>query len=130
MPGSARLFGPWYLEMFTKTTWYTVPLIWLPIAGYLLRQSVAQQLAGGVGLATTLSRTGACFLVGNFVWTVSLRSPVPAADLRTELMHLYPHRSLNTRCTASCSTSTLTSRTDLSSSCSISSSMASTTTFR
>ncbi|GAA5970113.1 hypothetical protein JCM8115_001245 [Rhodotorula mucilaginosa] len=70
MPGSVRLFGPWYLEMFTKTTWFTVPLIWLPIAGYILRQSVAQQLASGVGLTTALSRSGACFLFGNFVWTI------------------------------------------------------------
>jgi 4-hydroxysphinganine ceramide fatty acyl 2-hydroxylase len=75
MPGSVRLFGPWYLEMFTKTTWFTVPLIWLPIAGYILRQSVAQQLASGVGLTTALSRSGACFLFGNFVWTVRLALP-------------------------------------------------------
>ena len=82
MPGSVRLFGPWYLEMFTKTTWFTVPLIWLPIAGYILRQSVAQQLASGVGLTTALSRSGACFLFGNFVWTVSLPPCPPLCFLQ------------------------------------------------
>ncbi|BGP43104.1 fatty acid alpha-hydroxylase [Rhodotorula kratochvilovae] len=70
LPRPARLFGPWYLEVFTMTSWYVVPLIWLPITAYILRQSVVQQLAVGVSLGTTVARTGACFLFGNFVWTL------------------------------------------------------------
>lgn len=26
-----RLFGPWYLEMCTKTPWWVVPLFWIPV---------------------------------------------------------------------------------------------------
>ncbi|CCA71829.1 related to fatty acid hydroxylase [Serendipita indica DSM 11827] len=39
---SARLFGPEYLEIFTKTKWYVVPLVWLPISFYLLLRSGLQ----------------------------------------------------------------------------------------
>lgn len=38
----ARLFGPWYLEMFTRTPWYVVPIIWLPISIALFCRSAYQ----------------------------------------------------------------------------------------
>uniref|UniRef100_A0A1B0DCY9 Fatty acid hydroxylase domain-containing protein n=1 Tax=Phlebotomus papatasi TaxID=29031 RepID=A0A1B0DCY9_PHLPP len=31
-----RLFGPWYLEMCTKTPWYIVPIFWIPVIIYLV----------------------------------------------------------------------------------------------
>ncbi|KAK4704520.1 hypothetical protein P7C70_g1687, partial [Phenoliferia sp. Uapishka_3] len=68
LPGSAQLFGPWYLEMFTRTPWYMVPIFWMPIAIYLFYSSVQQQ--PGVELATAVGRSGACFLLGNFIWTI------------------------------------------------------------
>lgn len=51
-PGSAQLFGNTFLELLSKTPWYAVPIIWLPLivsaffysgsklAGYTLRSSV------------------------------------------------------------------------------------------
>jgi 4-hydroxysphinganine ceramide fatty acyl 2-hydroxylase len=92
---SAQLFGPWYLEMFTLTAWYVVPLFWAPIASFLFLRSAAQ-FAGPVpevsdiffnfdalpgriaGLPGTLGAipiecyytTFACFLAGNFIWTL------------------------------------------------------------
>ncbi|UZJ53459.1 hypothetical protein CBS101457_002779 [Exobasidium rhododendri] len=38
----AQLFGPWYLEMFTRTNWYVVPIVWLPIAIGLFFRSAYQ----------------------------------------------------------------------------------------
>ena len=38
----ARLFGPWYLEMFTRTSWYVVPIVWLPISFALFLRSAYQ----------------------------------------------------------------------------------------
>jgi len=35
----AKLFDSWYLEMLTKTPWFLVPIIWLPVAFYFLLQS-------------------------------------------------------------------------------------------
>ncbi|GAA6043520.1 hypothetical protein JCM8097_002256 [Rhodosporidiobolus ruineniae] len=71
LPRPARLFGPWYLEIFTMTSWYVVPLIWLPVTAYIFRQSILQQTVDrGLALSTALSRTGACFLVGNVIWTL------------------------------------------------------------
>ncbi|KPV71583.1 uncharacterized protein RHOBADRAFT_65810 [Rhodotorula graminis WP1] len=70
LPRPARLFGPAYLEVFTMTSWYVVPLIWLPITAWILRCSIVQQFALGVSVPQTIARTGACFLFGNFVWTL------------------------------------------------------------
>lgn len=39
---SARLFGPDILEMFTRTVWYVVPMVWLPIAINLFVRSMLQ----------------------------------------------------------------------------------------
>ncbi|GAA5996777.1 hypothetical protein JCM5350_007784 [Sporobolomyces pararoseus] len=70
LPRPARLFGPSYLEVFTMTAWYVVPIIWVPITLYILRQSIVQQLAKGLSLTVALQRTGICFAVGNVIWTI------------------------------------------------------------
>lgn len=86
---SARLFGPWYLEMFTKTKWYVVPMLWLPIAAYLFARSAMQftrplppatfnnfastipSLKDLLAVSTSAwSVTLASFFLGNFVWTL------------------------------------------------------------
>ncbi|KAI0065255.1 fatty acid-2 hydroxylase [Artomyces pyxidatus] len=83
---SARMFGPSYLEVFTKTSWYVVPIIWLPIATYLGLRSVFQ--FSGIPLPSikvnpslpvqfllslpndAFVKTALCFLFGNLVWTI------------------------------------------------------------
>ncbi|PSR78599.1 hypothetical protein PHLCEN_2v7346 [Hermanssonia centrifuga] len=87
---SARLFGPSYLEVFTKTSWYVVPTLWLPIAVYLYVRSTLQFTLGNNALPlfsndpvaplrlllvtsipySTFALTTACFLFGNLVWTI------------------------------------------------------------
>ncbi|KAM0748640.1 fatty acid-2 hydroxylase [Meredithblackwellia eburnea MCA 4105] len=69
LPHPARLFGPWYLEMFTVTPWYMVPLIWLPITFYLVYRSLVDQSLD-VGWSMRLTRTGICFALGNLIWTL------------------------------------------------------------
>jgi len=66
----ARLFGPWYLEMFTRTSWYVVPLVWLPIATLIGIRSVQQHLENGDELQIGLAKTLGCFLLGNLIWTI------------------------------------------------------------
>ncbi|KAI0340407.1 oxidoreductase [Trametopsis cervina] len=86
---SAPMFGPPYLEVFTKTSWYVVPTIWLPITGYLLVRSLLQFTLGNNALPpftvnpsaplqlllstpityAALARSLPCFLFGNLVWT-------------------------------------------------------------
>ncbi|KAK4052593.1 fatty acid alpha-hydroxylase [Microbotryomycetes sp. JL221] len=68
LPQPCRLFGPAYLEMFTRTPWYVVPIVWAPITAYLFYLSLYQQV--NVDLGTALSRTMICFFIGNFIWTV------------------------------------------------------------
>ncbi|CCO29530.1 hypothetical protein BN14_03544 [Rhizoctonia solani AG-1 IB] len=55
---SARLFGPDYLEVFTKTAWYVIPIIWIPIASALFVRAAMQFSApGSVPPLTTTART-------------------------------------------------------------------------
>ncbi|KAI0938568.1 hypothetical protein AcV5_000217 [Taiwanofungus camphoratus] len=90
VPESPRLFGPDYLEIFSRTAWYVVPTIWLPIAGYLYIRSLVQFTLGNnslplftvnpyaplkllvsVGIpVSSIAKTSACFVLGNFVWTI------------------------------------------------------------
>lgn len=84
---SARLFGPSFLEAFTRTNWYVVPIFWTPITLFLVYLSLLQFtdnsiLAGDVlqfPLAldrlptpsiSACYKTTACFLLGNFIWTL------------------------------------------------------------
>ncbi|KAG8681508.1 fatty acid alpha-hydroxylase, partial [Ceratobasidium sp. 395] len=59
---SARLFGPDYLEIFTRTTWYVVPIVWVPIAvGLFVRAAMQFSAPGAVPslLTTAQSIVGA-----------------------------------------------------------------------
>jgi len=69
LPQPARLFGPWYLEMFTRTQWWVVPMIWGPITLGFLYAGFTQQLYAGASLATALAATLASFSFGVFFWT-------------------------------------------------------------
>jgi len=77
LPEPARLFGPSYLEMLTRTSWYVVPLFWGPITIYLFRQSLLQQasissITGEMDYYSTnaIFNTILCFLTGNVIWTI------------------------------------------------------------
>ncbi|KAF8601569.1 oxidoreductase [Ceratobasidium sp. AG-I] len=92
---SARLFGPDYLEVFTRTSWYVVPMIWVPITCALFVRAAmqfsapgevpslfttAQTILGSAANSTlshgvditraAIAKTTACFLVGNIIWTM------------------------------------------------------------
>ncbi|KAJ6491437.1 oxidoreductase [Mycena vitilis] len=87
---SARLFGPPFLEAFTRTVWWVIPLFWGPITSYLLARSLIQfHLAPGHALPPfsahpllplplllsaltlpTLLKAAACFFTGNVIWTI------------------------------------------------------------
>lgn len=69
LPQPARLFGPWYMEILTRTQWWVVPMIWGPITLGFLYYSVAGQLAQGVTAGTAASVTFACWSFGVLFWT-------------------------------------------------------------
>jgi len=89
LKGSARLFGPWYLEIFTRTSWYVVPMVWVPISAALFYRSL-QQFSGlsvpgafdfkGVAEAAqrnapfvtmqAMFSTLSCFVSGIVIWTI------------------------------------------------------------
>jgi len=73
----ARLFGPRWMDLLTRTNWYVVPIVWLPITLYLFRQSLLQQatfnpVTQQVDWYTqsAVFNTMMCFFFGNFFWTI------------------------------------------------------------
>lgn len=79
----ARLFGPSYLECFTRTPWFVVPMVWLPIAASLFYRSAQQYSLLEQGQPelvpfktqvafspSAMAYTTACFAAGGFVWTL------------------------------------------------------------
>ncbi|KAF8983276.1 fatty acid alpha-hydroxylase, partial [Haplosporangium bisporale] len=63
LSGPARIFGSPYLEVFTKTPWYMIPIFWLPIIAYNVNRSVQE------GLQTEQAAT--LFVGGMFLWTLA-----------------------------------------------------------
>lgn len=82
---SARLFAYDVFEVCTRTVWYAVPLIWLPITANLFLRSMLQfngpiptflsdpllplSLTSTVTL-DAFAKTLPCFFLGNFIWTI------------------------------------------------------------
>ena len=71
LPQPARLFGPWYLEMFTRTQWWVVPMIWGPITLGFAYRSLSTFVGPnwGLPLQTALAAFTACYAFGLFFWT-------------------------------------------------------------
>lgn len=61
--GSARLFSSDFLEIFTRTPWYMVPILWLPVIAFNVYRGLQQGL--------TTENTSALFVAGMFVWTLA-----------------------------------------------------------
>lgn len=60
VPYSAPLFGN-FLDAFTKTAWYMIPTIWLPVVGYQVFKSLQSE---------SPYVTAVFFFVGIFIWTL------------------------------------------------------------
>ncbi|GAB0100585.1 Fatty acid 2-hydroxylase [Sergentomyia squamirostris] len=63
-----RLFGPWYLEILTKTPWYIVPLFWFPIIVYLVIRGSANIAA--VNHEIQPLQVVLYFAIGVLAWTL------------------------------------------------------------
>ncbi|KAI0071275.1 oxidoreductase [Panus rudis PR-1116 ss-1] len=87
---SARFFESDFLEMFTRTVWYVVPMIWFPIAAYLYVRGLMQFAFGSNSVppfwdnplaplhmvlvrhvpVESIVKATLCFFLGNVVWTI------------------------------------------------------------
>ena len=59
----ARIFGAPYLEVFTKTPWYMIPIFWLPIIAYNVKRSLETGLSA--------DQITIYFLSGMALWTLA-----------------------------------------------------------
>ncbi|BFG03415.1 dihydroceramide fatty acyl 2-hydroxylase FAH2 [Drosophila madeirensis] len=60
-----RLFGPWYLEMLTKTPWWLVPTFWIPVIMWCAWEDIYSSWQDKSQLAVFI----AYFLFGVLLWT-------------------------------------------------------------
>ncbi|KAE9610667.1 hypothetical protein Lal_00029780 [Lupinus albus] len=56
-----RFFGSDYLEFFTRTVWWVIPIVWVPVASWFISNSVRMGLAG--------PHVVVFVIIGIFVWT-------------------------------------------------------------
>ncbi|KAF9130340.1 fatty acid alpha-hydroxylase [Mortierella sp. 14UC] len=61
--GSARLFSSDFLEIFTRTPWYMVPILWLPVIAFNVYRGFQQGL--------TAENVSILFVAGMFTWTLA-----------------------------------------------------------
>jgi len=68
LPYSARVFESDFLEVFSRTPWWLVPVLWLPVVALIFSWS----LQGGetVG-ALSREKAGSTFVTGIFVWSLA-----------------------------------------------------------
>ncbi|GJJ77871.1 4-hydroxysphinganine ceramide fatty acyl 2-hydroxylase [Entomortierella parvispora] len=59
----AQIFGAPYLEVFTKTPWYMIPIFWLPIIAYNVKRSLETGFA--------VDQVALYFLSGMALWTLA-----------------------------------------------------------
>lgn len=68
-----RLFGPDFVEFFSKTPWYVVPMIWLPVVIYISfvgASQLARELPSFLTNNFFLLVVFFClFMMGLFLWT-------------------------------------------------------------
>lgn len=62
-PPEAILFDSPYLEVFTKTAWWVIPLIWVPVTLMIFLYSILYQ---GMNLGNAI----VCYLIGIFLWSL------------------------------------------------------------
>ncbi|XP_058980888.1 uncharacterized protein LOC101893509 [Musca domestica] len=63
-----RLFGPWYLEMCTKTPWWVVPAFWIPVITALIYNQFQEPFANRDILKITF--LSLYFVMGILLWTL------------------------------------------------------------
>ncbi|KAG0005025.1 fatty acid alpha-hydroxylase [Entomortierella chlamydospora] len=63
LSGPARIFGSPYLEVFTKTPWFVIPIFWSPVIAYFFHMSIETGL--------TPDQSATFFLAGTFGWTLA-----------------------------------------------------------
>ena len=69
-----RLFGPEIIEFFSKTPWYMVPIVWLPVVLYISTiglTHLAVDVTSFLTNAYSIFVVFVCiFLFGTFLWTL------------------------------------------------------------
>ncbi|XP_053962340.1 fatty acid 2-hydroxylase isoform X2 [Anastrepha ludens] len=63
-----RLFGPTYIEMFTKTPWWVIPLFWMPVISKCLWDEFTRNWSSSSTSTQTL--LVAYFAAGILLWTL------------------------------------------------------------
>ncbi|KAI1321214.1 fatty acid alpha-hydroxylase [Mortierella claussenii] len=68
LPYSARVFESDFLEIFSRTPWWLVPILWLPVVGLMFSWAIQGEEAQG---ALSLETAGSTFLAGVLTWSLA-----------------------------------------------------------
>ncbi|KAF9426781.1 fatty acid alpha-hydroxylase [Podila epigama] len=68
LPYSARVFESDFLEVFSRTPWWLVPVLWLPVVCLIFSWSIKGGVEAG---ALPVETAGSIFLAGIFTWTLA-----------------------------------------------------------
>ncbi|KAF9357311.1 fatty acid alpha-hydroxylase [Mortierella sp. AD094] len=68
LPYSARVFESDFLEVFSRTPWWLVPILWLPVVAVMFSWSIQGGESAG---ALSLEKAGSVFLAGFFSWSLA-----------------------------------------------------------
>ncbi|KAF9918252.1 fatty acid alpha-hydroxylase [Lobosporangium transversale] len=68
LPYSARVFESDFLEVFSRTPWWLVPILWLPVVALMLSWAIQGGEEAG---ALSVEKAGSTFLAGVMTWTLA-----------------------------------------------------------
>jgi len=66
LPYSARVFESDFLEVFSRTPWWLVPILWLPVVALIFSWSIKGGVEAG---ALSLETAGSIFVGGIVIWS-------------------------------------------------------------
>ncbi|KAF8975021.1 fatty acid alpha-hydroxylase [Entomortierella lignicola] len=68
LPYSARVFESDFFEVFSRTPWWLVPILWLPVVAVMFHWSIKDGEGAG---ALSIEKAGTVFLSGVFAWSLT-----------------------------------------------------------
>ncbi|KAF8930334.1 hypothetical protein EDD21DRAFT_366757 [Dissophora ornata] len=71
LPYSARVFESDFLEIFSRTPWWLVPVLWLPVVALMFSWSIEAGNGGEAAGGLSMEKAAPMFLTGALTWSLA-----------------------------------------------------------
>ncbi|KAG0306604.1 fatty acid alpha-hydroxylase [Dissophora globulifera] len=71
LPYSARIFESDFLEVFSRTPWWLVPVLWLPVVALMFSWSIESGKGGVAAGGLALENAVSTFVLGIVIWSLT-----------------------------------------------------------